>query len=105
MASDDEATVLRVVEGDHVAVIGDNRKLLIFPLAEVPEQARGSGVILQRYREDGLSDAKVFDLGQGLTWVSGTRTRTERQLERWMGKRGQAGRSAPQGFARNNRFG
>ncbi len=105
VAPDDEAAVLRVVEGDHVAVIGDNRRLLIFPLTEVPEQARGSGVILQRYREDGLSDAKVFDLGQGLTWVSGTRTRTERQLERWMGKRGQAGRSAPPGFARNNRFG
>ncbi len=105
MPAGDEAAVLRVVEGDHVAVIGDNRRLLVFPLAEVPEQPRGAGVILQRYREGGLSDAKVFEAGAGLTWVSGSRTRTERQLEPWMGRRGQAGRSAPAGFARNNRFG
>ena len=60
-------------EGDHVAVIGDNRKLLVFPLDQVPEMARGAGVILQRYKDGGLADAKVFRLAEGLTWRLGER--------------------------------
>ena len=104
-AAGDEAMVLKVVEGDHVAVVGENGRLLVFPLRDVPEQARGSGVILQRYRQGGLSDATVFALDDGLSWQSGTRTRTQHDLARWLGKRGQAGQPAPAGFSRNNRFG
>ena len=103
-AAGDEAMVLRVVEGDHVAVVGENGRLLVFPLQDVPEQARGSGVILQRYREGGLSDATVFALDAGLAWQSGTRTRTQQDLAPWLGKRGQAGQPAPPGLSRNNRF-
>ncbi len=103
-ASGDEAKVLKIVEGDHVAVVGENGRLLVFPLRDVPEQARGSGVILQRYRQGGVSDATVFALDAGLSWQSGTRTRTQHDLARWLGKRGQAGQPAPAGFSRNNRF-
>ena len=104
-AAGDEAMVLKIVEGDHVAVVGENGRLLVFPLTDVPEQARGSGVILQRYRQGGLSDATVFALDAGLSWQSGTRTRTQHDLARWLGKRGQAGQPAPAGFSRSNRFG
>ena len=100
-----EAAACTFVEGDSVAVVGENRKLLIFPLAEVPELARGRGVILQRYRSGGLSDAKVFRLADGLSWKQGeTRTRTEFDLTPWRGARGGAGRSVPQGFPRTGRF-
>jgi len=103
-AAGDEAKVLKIVEGDHVAVVGENGRLLVFPLRVVPEQPRGSGVILQRYRQGGVSDATVFALDAGLSWQSGTRTRTQHDLARWLGKRGQAGQPAPAGFSRNNRF-
>ena len=100
-----EAAVARIAEGDHVAVVGENRKLVIFPLADLPEMTRGRGVILQRYKGGGLSDAKTFNLAEGLSWHSGSRTRTETKLEAWVCKRGQAGRLAPAGFASSNRFG
>jgi len=100
-----EAVVSRIVEGDHVAVVGENRKLIIFPIKELPEMTRGRGVILQRYNSGGLSDAKTFTLKEGLSWQSGSRTRTETDLKAWIGKRGQAGRVAPSGFASSNRFG
>ncbi len=103
-ASGDEAKVLKIVEGDHVAVVGENGRLLVFPLRDVPEQPRGAGVILQRYRQGGVSDATVFALDAGLSWQSGTRTRTQHDLARWLGKRGQAGQPAPAGVSRNNRF-
>ena len=92
------------VEGDHVAVIGQNRRLLVFSLDEVPVMTRGRGVILQRYRDGGLSDIKTFMLEKGLSWQLGERTRTETDLRPWLGKRAQAGRLPPQGFPRNNRF-
>jgi len=93
-------------DGDAVAVVGENRKMLVFPLAEVPEMARGRGVILQRYREAGLADVKVFRRDEGLTWQQGeTRTRTETELGPWEGERAQAGRLAPAGFPKSNRFG
>jgi topoisomerase-4 subunit A len=92
-------------EGDHVAVVGENRKLLIFPSSELPVLAKGRGVILQRYREGGLSDAKVFALKEGLAWKTGAGTRIEADLKPWLGRRGQAGRPPPQGFPRANRFG
>jgi topoisomerase-4 subunit A len=101
-----EAAVCRPVEGDHVAVIGDNRKLLLFPIAEMPEMTRGRGVILQKYKDGGLSDAKTFNRREGLGWAAGAgRTRTETDLRAWLGKRAQAGRLPPNGFPRSNKFG
>ncbi len=90
--------------GDHVAVVGENRKLLVFPLDQLPELARGTGVALQKYREGGLADAKVFAIADGLTWKSGERTRTETGLVDWLGERAQTGRMPPSGFPRSGRF-
>jgi topoisomerase-4 subunit A len=90
--------------GDHVAVVGENRRMLIFPLDQLPEMARGTGVALQKYREGGLADAKVFAIADGLTWKSGERTRTETALRDWLGERAQAGRMPPNGFPRSLRF-
>jgi topoisomerase IV subunit A len=94
-------------EGDHLATIGENRKLLVFPLAQVPEMGRGKGVRLQRYKDGGLSDAKVFALADGLTWkdTSGrTWTVAGDDLREWLGNRAEAGRLPPKGFPKNNRF-
>jgi topoisomerase-4 subunit A len=92
-------------DGDTVAVVGSNRKLLIFPLSEVPEMARGRGVILQRYHDAALSDAKVFTKADGLTWKQGeNRTRTETDLRAWIGERATSGRVV-QGFPKSNKFG
>jgi topoisomerase-4 subunit A len=94
-------------EQDYLAVIGDNRRLLVFPLAELPEMTRGAGVQLQRYRDGGLSDATGFRLSEGLSWPMGGesgRTRTESDLTPWRAARGAAGRMPPTGFPRNNRF-
>jgi topoisomerase-4 subunit A len=99
-----EAQVCVPAEGDSVAVVGDNRKLLIFPLSELPEMGRGRGVMLQRYKDGGLADATVFTWDDGLTWRAGERSRTETGLDDWLGKRAQAGRVAPKGFSRANRF-
>ncbi|MFN4764734.1 DNA gyrase C-terminal beta-propeller domain-containing protein, partial [Gillisia sp. Q332] len=101
-----EAAVCRPVEGDHVAVIGDNRKLLLFSIDEMPEMTRGRGVILQKYKDGGLSDAKTFNRKEGLSWAAGAgRTRIETELRDWLGKRAQAGRLPPNGFPRSNKFG
>ena len=101
---DDEAAACCRVEGDHVAVIGDNRKLLLFPLDEVPEMTRGRGVFLQRFKDGGLSDVKTFTMAEGLTWKTGDRNRTETDLMAWQGKRAQAGRLPPKGFSKVNKF-
>ena len=93
---------------DAVAVVGENRKMVVFPLAELPELGRGQGVTLQRYRDGGLSDAIAFPLAEGLSWALGGetgRTRTESDLSPWRAARGAAGRMPPIGFPRNNRFG
>jgi topoisomerase-4 subunit A len=90
-----------------VAVIGDNRKMVVFSLAELPELARGQGVTLQRYRDGGLSDAVAFPLAEGLSWPLGGesgRVRTESDLSSWRAARGAAGRMPPIGFPRDNRF-
>jgi topoisomerase-4 subunit A len=103
-----EALLAVPAEGDHVAVIGENRKLVCYPLSEVQEMARGKGVRLQRYKDGGLSDAKVFTLADGLTWrdSSGrTWTVAQSELTEWVGHRGEAGRLPPKGFPKNNRFG
>ncbi len=91
--------------GDHVAIIGKNRKLLVFPLAEVPELPKGSGVVLQKYKDGGMADVKVFPLAQGLTWRLGNNTRTETRLTDWLGSRAQAGRLPPNGFPKSGIFG
>jgi len=93
------------VSGDHVAVIGENRKLLVFPLDQLARLSRGLGVTLQRYKEGGLADVKVFTLADGLSWRSGDRTRTETNLREWLGERGQTGKMPPNGFPRSGRFG
>jgi len=102
---DVEAAACVPVAGDHVAVVGSNRKLNIFPLSELPEMSRGRGVLLQRYKDGGLSDVASFDLAAGLSWrQSGGRTRTEMALDDWLGKRGNAGRLPPKGFPRDQKF-
>ena len=92
-------------DGDHVAVIGTNRKLLVFPLDQVPEMVRGAGVMLQKYKDGKLADAKVFRMADGLTWRLGDNTRRETALTDWLGARAQAGRLPPNGFPRSGRFG
>jgi topoisomerase-4 subunit A len=95
-------------EGDMVAILGDNRKLLLFPLSEVPEMTRGKGVRLQKYKDGGAADARVFRKAEGLTWQDSsgrTFTRDLKELKDWVGTRAQAGRLPPQGFTRGNRFG
>lgn len=95
-------------EDDYVAAIGDNRKLLVFPLTEFVELSRGTGVQLQRYRDGGLSDATTFVFKDGLSWPMGGETgrvRTETDLSAWRTARGAAGRMPPTGFPRDNRFG
>ena len=103
------AVVRAIPEGaDAVAVVGENRKMLVFPLSELPELGRGQGVTLQRYRDGGLSDAIAFPLTEGLSWALGGesgRIRTEVDLSSWRAARGAAGRMPPIGFPRNNRFG
>ena len=104
----DELVAVRVVEGEHVAVVGENRKLVVFPLSQVPEMTRGKGVRLQKYKGGGLADVKTFALAEGLTWKdSSDRTWTvaEKDLADWLGNRADAGRLPPKGFPKNNKFG
>lgn len=107
----DPPAKLRVVTeaaGDHIAIIGENRKLLVFPLDEAPRMARGKGVRMQRYKDGGVSDAKVFSLADGLTWTDSAGrvfTVAAAELSEWMGHRAEAGRLPPRGFPKNNRFG
>jgi topoisomerase IV subunit A len=99
-----EAAVCAPAEGDSIAVIGENRKLLIFPIDQVPEMTRGRGVQLQSYRDGGLADVKVFTRKEGLSWALGERTRVETDLRAWVGNRAGAGKAPPNGFPRSNRF-
>ena len=103
----DAARALAVVEGELAATIGENRKMVVFPLEQVPEMARGRGVRLQRYRDGGLSDLKTFKAEQGLAWTD-TAGRafslTLAELNDWRGNRADAGRLAPKGFPRTNTF-
>ena len=99
------AKVCHNICGDHVAVVGENRKVLIFPISEIPEMVRGKGVRLQKYKDGGLSDITTFNLSEGLTWLDPAgRTRSETNLEDWTGKRATAGRMAPRGFPKSNKF-
>jgi topoisomerase IV subunit A len=103
-----EACCCVPADGDHVAVIGENRKMLVFPLDEVNEMTRGKGVRLQRYKDGGLSDVRVFQKAEGLTWLDPagrTFTLPFTELRDWLGERAQAGRLAPRGFPKSNKFG
>jgi len=104
----EEACVCVPVEGDHVATVGENRKMLIFKLDEMNEMARGKGTILQRFKDGVLSDARVFAKKDGLTWLDSagrTFTLPWSELKEWVGERSQAGRVVPKGFPRSNKFG
>ena len=103
-----EARTLTTVAGDTVAVIGENRKLLIFPLDQVPEMARGRGVRLQKYKDGGLSDVAVFTAKEGLKWRDSAGrefSATMKELSEWRGTRADAGRLPPKGFPKSNKFG
>ena len=103
-----EAITAVPAEGDMVAAIGENRKMLIFPLEEVNEMTRGKGVILQRYKDGGLCDLRVFNKADGLTWSDSSGrefNRSMSELKDWVGARAQAGRLPPQGFPRHGKFG
>ncbi len=101
------ALVCKPATGDTVAAVGENRKMLVFPLADLPEMGRGKGVRLQKYKDGGLSDARTFSLAEGLSWLDPagrTRTVTDEDLAEWKGARASAGRMAPRGFPQTNRF-
>lgn len=103
----DEAKLIVPVSGDHLAVVGENRKLLVFPIAQIPEMTRGKGVRLQRYKDGGISDVKFFTLAEGLTWADSagrTFTKTREELVEWQGDRASAGRLVPKGFPRSGKF-
>jgi len=103
----DETKLLVPVSGDHVAVVGENRKMVIFPLEQVPEMSRGKGVRLQKYKDGGISDIRCFVMADGLTWEDSagrTFTKTKDELAEWLGDRAGAGRAVPKGFPRSGRF-
>jgi len=103
-----EARAVAPVEGELAVSVGENRKMVIFPLEQVPEMTRGRGVRLQRYKDGGLSDVKTFKAADGLTWVDTAGrsfTLTLKELADWRGNRADAGRLAPKGFPKSNKFG
>lgn len=104
----DEAKLVVPVIGDHVAVVGENRKMLTFPLSQVPEMSRGKGVRLQRYKDGGVSDVKCFTIATGLSWEDSAGrsfSKVGDELLEWMGDRAGVGRSVPKGFPRSGKFG
>jgi topoisomerase-4 subunit A len=104
----DEARAIATVEGELVASVGENRKMVIFPLDQVPEMGRGRGVRLQRYKDGGLSDVTTFTAADGLTWIDPAArvfTVAIKELIDWRGNRADAGRLAPKGFPKINKFG
>ncbi|MBY5764002.1 DNA topoisomerase IV subunit A [Rhizobium leguminosarum] len=103
----EETQLLVPVSGDHVAVVGENRKLLVFPLAQVPEMSRGKGVRLQRYKDGGISDVRCFAISDGLVWEDSagrTFTKNKGELAEWLADRATAGRTVPKGFPRSGKF-
>jgi topoisomerase-4 subunit A len=104
LAQGDALQAVAPVEGELVVVLGTNRKLLVFPLAELPEMARGRGVILQRYKGAALADVRTLRAEEGLVWASGERQRREADLGPWRAARGSVGRNPPLGFPRDGRL-
>ena len=108
VSAGEEMRLCVAAAGDTVAILGDNRKLLLFPLNQIPEMGSGKGVRLQRYKDGGVADVRVFAKTDGLTWVDSsgrTFNRALSELKEWIGERAQAGRIRPDGFPRSNRFG
>ena len=106
--SPDEAKLCMPLSGDHVAIVGENRKMVVFPLAEIPEMTRGKGVRLQKYKDGGVSDIKLYTLAGGLSWqlpADRPLTRSKEDGPEWMGARAAAGRMVPKGFPRTGKFG
>ena len=101
---DNKCVVCIPAEGDMVAIIGTNRKLIVFGIEELPEMKRGQGVLLQKYRDAKLGGAKVFNSNEGLSWNLGTKTRLEKDIMSLRTKRGSVGKMPPSGFPKNNRF-
>ena len=98
---DNKAKICKKIEGDTIAIVGNNRKLVVYSIDEVPELNKGKGVILQRYKDGTLSDITTFNEGEGISWeLNGGRQRIEKDLLTWQGKRGGAGRMVPNGFPR-----
>jgi topoisomerase-4 subunit A len=98
---------MTTVDGELAAAVGANRKMVIFELGQVPEMGRGRGVRLQRYKEKGLSDVTTFKAGDGMSWTDGAGrsfTLDMKELKDWRGNRADAGRIAPKGFPKNNKF-
>jgi topoisomerase-4 subunit A len=106
LGTGEEGAVAAIIEkdADHVVSVGQNRKLLIFPIAELPEMTRGRGNYVQRFAKGGLADAKAIKLADGLSWKAGERTRTEPDMKDWLGKRAQAGLKVPRGFSTKGKF-
>ncbi|MGM4980525.1 MULTISPECIES: DNA topoisomerase IV subunit A [Rhizobium] len=103
----DETKLLVSISGDHAAVVGENRKMVIFPLSQLPEMSRGKGVRLQRYKDGGVADIRCFAIADGLTWEDSagrTFTKTRDELAEWLGDRAGAGRAVPKGFPRSGKF-
>jgi len=107
----DEAAVCAPADGDHIAVVGDNRKMIIFPLEQISELTRGKGVRLQKYKdasiENGILDIRIFNAADGLTWEDSAgrvHTRPLEELKDYVGERAQAGRVVPKGFPKSGRF-
>jgi topoisomerase-4 subunit A len=99
-----KAKMVLPITGDHIAAIGQNRKLLVFPLSEMPELSRGRGVAIQKYKDGTLSDLVIFNIQDGLSWTRAGKSYTEKNLLQWTGKRASSGRLAPIGFSRANIF-
>ena len=107
VAMPDEAKLVVTVKGDHVAVVGENRKMLVFPLDQIPEMTRGKGVRLQRYKDGGISDVRCFVMSEGLSWDDSAGrnfVRTKDELAEWIADRATAGRAVPKGFPRSGKF-
>jgi len=103
----DEAKLCQRISGDHIAVVGENRKMIVFPLSDIPEMTRGKGVRLQKYKDGGVSDVRTFAISEGLSWQdSADRTfnRNKEELVEWIAARASAGRTVPKGFPRSGKF-
>ncbi|MGE0754366.1 MAG: DNA gyrase subunit A, partial [Alphaproteobacteria bacterium] len=104
LSAGSKAAVMVPAAGDHVAVIGSNRKMLVFPISQLPPMKKGQGVMLQKYKGAQLADAVVFTLKEGLSWSLGSKMRTESNVKPWLGNRADMGKLPPTGFPRTNKF-
>ena len=104
LADGETAMFCQKITGDMMAIVGENRKLLIFPIEEIPTMARGRGVALQKYKDGGLSDMQIFKKEEGFVFDKNSSTKTETELLTWLGHRGQVGKLVPFGFLKTNKF-